>query len=71
MALEIVGFWADDVKVFTPVQAYKPTPPPVRFNVVPVQMGELLLAVAVGFGFTVTEVMAVLVQPFTFVTVIL
>ena len=49
-----------------------PTPPPVSEILFPAQItGVLLLAVAVGLAFTVTEVVAVLVQPLTFVTVIL
>ena len=58
-----------------PVQVYGdgivPTPPPlVRFSVFPVQIGELLLAVAVGKALTVTATEAVEVQPLIFVTVI-
>ena len=44
-------------------------PPPVSKMVFPAQMGELLLAVAVGLAFTVTEVVAVLVQLLALVTV--
>jgi hypothetical protein len=60
-----------DVKPVELVHAYAvPTPPPVKFKVVPEQMGELLLAVAVGKALTITATDAVLVQPATFVTVI-
>jgi hypothetical protein len=57
------------VKPFELVHEYVPTPPPVRFKVFPAQIGELLLAVAVGVGFTVTATEAVLVQPLALVTV--
>ena len=46
-----------------------PSPPPVRLRVLPAQMGELLLAVATGLAFTVTEVVAVEVQLLALVTV--
>ena len=77
LALAILGFWSVEANPFTPVQAYAggvplPTPPPVRVMVFPAQMfGVLLLAVAVGLALTVTEVVAVDVQPLRFVTVIL
>jgi hypothetical protein len=69
-ALFMVGLCSVEVKPFELVHAYVPTPPPVRFRVVPAQMGELLLAVAVGKALTITATEAVLVQPATFVTVI-
>ena len=59
-----------EVKPFELVHEYVPTPPPIKFKAVPAQIGELLLAVAVGKAFTVTATEAVLVQPLTFVTVI-
>ena len=46
-------------------------PPPVSEMVFPAQMtGVLLLAVATGLAFTVTEVVAVEVQMWVFLTVI-
>jgi hypothetical protein len=77
LAFGILGFWSVEVKPFTPVQVYAggvplPIPPPLSEIVFPAQItGVLLLAVAVGKAFTDTEVVAVLVQPLTFVTVIL
>jgi hypothetical protein len=41
----------------------------MRFNVAPEQMGELLLAVAVGKGLITTAVVAVFVQLLELVTV--
>ena len=58
------------MKPFELVHEYVPTPPPVKFKVVPAQIGELLLAVAVGKALTVTATEAVLVQPLTLLTVI-
>jgi hypothetical protein len=48
VALLIVGLCAVEVNPFEDVHEYVSTPPPVRFKVVPTQMGELLFAVAVG-----------------------
>ena len=68
----MLGFWSVEVKPFAPVQAYVPIPLPVSEIVFPAQITDvLLLAVAVGLAFTVTEVVAVEVQPLKFVTVIL
>jgi hypothetical protein len=44
-------------------------PPPNKFIVVPAHTGELLLAVAVGKALTITEVVAMAVQPFALVMI--
>ena len=65
----IVGFCNADEKLFGPVQLYVPptTAEVVKFNVAPIQIGELLPAVGVaGIGFTITTVVATgLVHPAT------
>jgi hypothetical protein len=71
LAFGILGFWLVEEKPLTPVHKYVPTPPPLSEIVFPEQIiGVLLLAVAIGLAFTVTDVVAVLVQPLKFVTVI-
>ena len=71
VALLIVGLCAVEEYPFGPAQAYVPTPPPVRAILFPAQMtGVLVLAVAAGFAFTVTAVVAVEIQLAPPVTVI-
>ena len=60
---DTVGLCNADVYPLGPVHEYVviPTGPPVRLNVVPIQTGPLLLAVATGTVYTVT--VAVCKQP--------
>jgi hypothetical protein len=50
VAVLILGFCKVELKEFTPVQANETPPLDDKFKLVPEQMGELLLAVAVGFA---------------------
>jgi hypothetical protein len=71
--LAIVGFCNADEKLFGPVHEYvaPATAAVLRFKAVPVQTGELLLAVGVaGIGFTMTAIVpAALVHPLTVVVI--
>lgn len=62
VALGIVGFCNEELKLFGPVQLYDADGMLLakRFNVCPAQIGELLVATgAAGEAFTVTLVVAV------------
>ena len=56
-------------KLFGPAHTYPVPPDEVKFNVLPEHCGELLPAVGVGSGLTVTEDVAVFTRPFPSVTV--
>ena len=61
------GFWLDVPPPFGSVQRKDPpggVAVAVKVSCVPVQTGELLVAVTVGIGFTVTVVVSVSVHPF-------
>jgi hypothetical protein len=63
VAFGIVGLCKLEVNELVPVQAYATPPPPIKFTLLPLQTGELLLAVAVGKEFIIADTVAVAVQP--------
>jgi hypothetical protein len=65
----ILGLCNAEEKLLGPLQEYVPPPPPVKVKFPVLQRGELLLAVGIGNGFIVTEVVAVFTQLAAEVTV--
>src|SRR6266446_5082750 len=64
----MLGFCWVEVNALGPVHEYEVPPLEVRFNTPPPTTGLLLEALAVGFECTVTDVVALAVQPDAFVT---